>query len=261
MKSDLNFYLDIRSIKHGFKNTAGSFELDERLCEIENQIEQDNRRKRDLQATYWKKEGKRRPSMQFDIAKIQSMVEQKISWEKIADAFGVSDHCMRGFAKKNGIYVTISSGARRKIHIESGKLKALIDQGLTWQEIGKKLSVSKQLVISRAIELGLSKQTKRFFIDTEKLKGLVEQGLSWIKIGRLLGVSDYTAHRRASELGFIKQYTKRKKSDADQLKILVEQGLNWMEIGKVLGVSHVSARERANRLGIFKQDNRRKTSE
>jgi DNA invertase Pin-like site-specific DNA recombinase len=121
--------------------------------------------------------------------------------------------------------------------------------------------VSKQLVISRAIELGLSKQTKRWFIDTEKLKTLVEQGLSWIKIGKALGVSDYTAHRRASELGFIKKYTKRKKSDADQLKSLVEQGLNWTEIGKILGVSHVSARERANRLGIFKQDNRRKTSE
>lgn len=256
MKTDLNFYLDIRSVKHGFKNATGSFELDERLCEIENQIEQDNQRKRDLQATYWKKEGKRRPSMQFDIAKIQSMVDQKIPWEKIADAFGVSDHCMRGFAKKNGIYVAISNGARKKKHLNVDQLKALIDQGLTWQEIGKKLSVSKQFVILRAIELGLSKQTKRFFIDTEKLKALVEQRLSWIKIGRLLGVSNYTAHRRATELGFIKQYTMRKPSDADQLKSLVEQGLNWMEIGKILGVSHVSARKRANSLGIFKQDNR-----
>jgi len=261
MKTDLNFYLDIRSVKHGFKNTAGSFELDERLCEIEDQIEQDRKRKLDLQATYWKKEGKRRPSMQFDIAKIQSMIEQKIIWVKIADAFGVSDHCMRQFAKRNGIYVAISDRARKKKYLNIDELKALIDKGLTWQEIGKKLNVSKQLVILRAIELGLSKQTKRFFIDTEKLKTLVEQGLSWIKIGRLLGVSDYTAHRRAAELGFIKQYTKRKKSDADQLKSLVEQGLNWTEIGKSLGVSHVSARERANRLGIFKRDNRIKTNE
>ena len=204
--------LNFRGVRHGFKNIAGSFELDERLCKIENQIEQDNQRKRDLQASYTKVKDKRRFSMQFDIAKIQSMVDQKIPWEKIADAFGVSDHCMRRFAKKNGIYIAISSGARKKKHLNIDELKALIDQGLTWQEIGKKLNVSKSLAILKAAELGFTKQTKRWFIDTEKLKTLVDQGLSWMKIGKILGVSDMTACYRATELGFIKQYTKRKKN-------------------------------------------------
>ena len=203
--------LNLRSARYGFKNIARSFELDERLCKIEDQIEQDNQRKRDLQASYTKVKGKTRFSMQFDIAKIQSMVEQKIPWEKIADAFGVSDHCMRRFAKKNDIYIAISSGARKKKHLNIDELKALIDQGLTWQEIGKKLNVSKSLATLKAAELGFTKQTKRWFIDTEKLKTLVDQGLSWMKIGKILGVSDMTACYRATELGFIKQYTKRKK--------------------------------------------------
>lgn len=257
MKSDLNFYLDVRSVKHGFKNTAGSFELDERLCEIENQIEQDNQRKRDLQATYWKKEGKRRPSMQFDIAKIQSMIEQKIIWVKIADAFGVSDHCMRGFAKKNGIYVAISSGARRKVNLDSEQLKAFVDQGLTWMEIGDSLNVSHTTARNSAVELGIIKPNKREQIDLDQLKALIDQGMRWRQIGDTLNISYAHARTIAIEQGFFKS-SKRDKIDVEQLKALIEQGLNWRQISSVLGVHSKTPRKRAVALGLIKQDSRRK---
>lgn len=244
---------------HYAKNIAGSFSLDERLCAIEDQIEQDNKRKLDLQATYEKVTGKGRgrPSFKFDIVKIKSMLAQNTTWEDIADTFGVSVSCISRFAKKNGFYVAISNGTRRKKNLESVKLKALMTQNLTWQEIGDELNVSKNVVVKRAKEFGFIKQTKQYFIDTALLKILVDQGTRWTEIGKALGVSYGTACRRAMELGFIKQDA-RTKNDTDRLKSLVEQGLSWMEIGRALGVTYVAPLKRAQRLGIVKQHSRRK---
>jgi predicted transcriptional regulator len=205
----------------------------------------------DLQATYEKVKvkGKGRPSYHFDIVKIKAMLEQKITWEKIAQEFGVSTHCISRFAKKNGFFVTISSAVRRKINLNPVQLKALIDQNLTWQQIADELGVGINIVKKRAKGFEFVKLSKRWWIDPMQLKALMDQGLAWYQIGVALGISEGTAISLAKELGFLKSASE---IDIEKLKALANQKLTWQEIGDALGVHRTIVKLQAKELGIIK---------
>lgn len=159
----------------------------------------------------------------------------------------------------------------RRIDFDTDEMARLMDQGLSWAQIGARLGIKANLACRRARQLGI-KRTVRVAgrpgatVDAELLARMAGDGSTWAQIADALGVTESIAYRAALRLNIVK-VSRRGTGGRDgrkphylfddisraRLTQLIERGLGWRDIARAIGGKcHARhCRREAIRMGVY----------
>lgn len=144
-----------KHVKYSLRGISGSFPLDERLCRLEERIYSKNADYIDF--GYPRAKNQKIDDSRIDDLRLKEMIDQAISWTKIAEAFSVSQTYIIGRATRLGYKKDAYSSMTKE---QEDEMVSLREQGLTWKQIASMISVPFHSMYHKARILKLTGRSK-----------------------------------------------------------------------------------------------------